>query len=133
MNLTYEHEDESESNNGVDDDLGFEETQQICRDIEKDLCYELDQSKKVWFPNNVVPDDLGFEETQQICRDIEKDLCYDLDQSKNEWFHPDVVTEVRYINKKRSVRQCNASVQNNLSSCPSLFQSADDSPRLDGT
>jgi hypothetical protein len=86
MNLSYENEDESKSNNGVDDDLGFEETQQICRDIEKDLCYDLDQSKKVWFPDNGVADDLGFEETQQICRDIEKDLCYDVDQSKKVWF-----------------------------------------------
>jgi hypothetical protein len=127
MNLSYENEDEPKSNNVVVDDLGFEETQQICRDIEIDLCLsetgslfseptteEEEEENCSVKRAYILGDDqsiTSYNDAAYYYDDEEFDSD-DLGQSKNVRFHPDVVTEVRYINKKKTVSQCNDSVHN---------------------
>eukprot|EP00978_Attheya_sp_CCMP212_P011918 scaffold29621_cov33-Attheya_sp.AAC.1 len=130
MNLSYENWDESILNNGVVDGLGFEETQQICRDIENDMCLNEtglfseppteEEEEKCTVKRTFIPGDdrsiTSYNNAAYYYDDEEFDAD-GLDQSKKVWFHPDEVTEVRYINKERSVSQRNASVHNNLSAC----------------
>jgi len=130
MNLSYEYENESISNNSIVDGLGFEETQQICRDIEQDLYLnetglfseppteeeEENCAVEITFIHGDDRSITSYNDAAYYYDNEEFDADY-LDQSKKVWFHPNVVTEVRYINKKRSVSQCNASVHSNLLAC----------------